>query len=473
MTSGKHLLPLRSGLFATSFLPIQSSNRSSQSITYRLLTVVKYFLRIIALQCGAMRQSQLFTKTRKNAPKDEVAKNAQLLIRAGYIHKEMAGAYALLPLGLRVFKKIENIIRQEMNAIGGQEMILPALQSPEVWKKSGRWDDEVIDVWFKTMLKDGAELGLGTTHEEPLSALMKEFIQSYKDLPRYPYQFQNKFRNELRAKSGILRTREFVMKDLYSFSKDEKEFRAFYEEAAKAYLRVFTRAGIGEKTYRTFASGGSFSKFSDEFQTVCDTGEDTIYVHEAKRIAINKEVYKDEVLAELGIKKEQLKEVAAIEVGNIFPLGTKYSSALGLKYKDEAGKLKPVVMGSYGIGPARLMGTIVEVLADEKGIVWPAEVSPFDIHLISITGGNSDVVADADRLYQLLQEHGIDVLYDDRDLRAGEKFADADLIGIARRLIVSEKTLSEGGAELSERNGGGAVLVHDSALIERIKHQSV
>src|SRR3989344_5258573 len=311
-----------------------------------------------------MKQSQLFTKTRKNAPKDEVAKNAELLIRAGYIHKEMAGAYALLPLGLRVFKKIENIIRQEMNAIGGQEMILPALQSPEVWKKSGRWDDTVIDVWFKTALKparpndlgrsggDGGELGLEPTHEEPISALMREFIQSYKDLPRYPYQFQNKFRNELRAKSGILRTREFVMKDLYSFSKDEAEFRLFYEEIAAAYMRVFTRVGLGEKTYRTFASGGSFSNFSDEFQTVCEAGEDTIYVHEgnsaSRRIAVNKEVYTDDVLKELGIKKEQLKEVSAREGGDIFPLGTKYSSALGLKYKDEEGKMKPVYMGSYG-----------------------------------------------------------------------------------------------------------------------------
>src|SRR3989344_1096335 len=283
-----------------------------------MVVLVKYWPFTNDIQCrNDMRQSTLFTKTRKNTPKDEVAKNAELLIRAGYIHKEMAGAHALLPLGLRVFKKIENIIRQEMNAIGGQEIILPALQSPEVWKKSGRWDDTVIDVWFKTFLKDGGELGLGTTHEEPISALMKEFIQSYKDLPRYPYQFQNKFRNELRAKSGILRTREFVMKDLYYFSRDEAEFRAFYEEIAAAYLRIFMRAGIGEKTYRTFASGGSFSKFSDEFQTVCDAGEDTIYVHEAKRIAVNKEVYTDDVLKELGIKKEQLKEVSAIEVGNI------------------------------------------------------------------------------------------------------------------------------------------------------------
>lgn len=431
-----------------------------------------------------MRQSTLFTKTRKNAPKDEVAKNAQLLIRAGYVHKEMAGAYALLPLGLRVFKKIEQIIREEMNAIGGQEMILPALQSPEVWKKTGRWDDAVIDVWFKTFLKparttevirsggDGGELGLAPTHEEPLANLMKEFIQSYKDLPRYPYQFQNKFRNELRAKSGILRTREFVMKDLYSFNATEIEFREFYEKIAAAYMRVFSRVGIGEYTYRTFASGGSFSKFSDEFQAVCEAGEDTIYVHDAKRIAVNKEVYTDDVLKELGIKREDMEEKSAIEVGNIFPLGTKYSSALGLKYKDEEGKMKLVYMGSYGIGPARLMGTIVEILSDEKGIAWPKEVSPFDVHLVAIAGGNADIAAEADRVYELLREHGVDVLYDDRDVRAGEKFADADLIGITRRLVVSEKTVSEGGAELSLRKDGGAMLIPESNLIERLKQNA-
>src|SRR3989344_1912597 len=444
-----------------------------------MVVLVKYWPFTNDIQCrNDMRQSTLFTKTRKNTPKDEVAKNAQLLIRAGYIHKEMAGAYALLPLGLRVHNKIENIIRQEMNSIGGQEIILPALQSSEVWKKSGRWDDAVIDVWFKTFLKDGGELGLGTTHEEPITALMKEFIQSYKDLPRYPYQFQNKFRNELRAKSGILRTREFVMKDLYSFSKDEAEFRLFYEEIAAAYMRVFTRVGLGEKTYRTFASGGSFSNFSDEFQTVCEAGEDTIYVHEgnsaSRRIAVNKEVYTDDVLKELGIKKEQLKEVSAREGGDIFPLGTKYSSALGLKYKDEEGKMKPVYMGSYGIGPGRLMGTVVEVLSDEKGIVWPREVSPFDIHLVAITGGNKDVVSEADRIDELLQEHGVEVLYDDRDVRAGEKFTDADLIGISQRLVVSEKTVAEGRAELSERkSSGGGVLVPESPLIERIRQQSV
>ena len=416
-----------------------------------------------------MRQSQLFTKTRKEAPKDEVSKNAQLLIRAGFIHKEMAGAYSYLPLGLRVFKNVEQVIREEMNAIGGQELTLTSLQNPAVWKKSGRWADEAIDVWFKSTLKSGGEVGFGTTHEEPLTALMAEYVSSYKDLPRYPYQFQLKFRNELRAKSGIMRTREFVMKDLYSFSRSEQEFKDFYEACAGAYLKVFARAGIGDKTFRTFASGGSFSKFSDEFQTLCDSGEDIIYLDRAKGIAVNKEVYQDDVLSELGLEKSELTEEKAIEVGNIFPLGTRFSDALGLTFKDEQGKEQPVIMGSYGIGPGRLMGTVVEVLSDEKGIVWPKELSPYPVHLIAITGGNADVIAEADRLYELLRENGIEALYDDRDVRAGEKFADADLIGIPTRLVVSEKTVSAAGVEVVSRKNGGTTLISDTTIVDYLR----
>jgi prolyl-tRNA synthetase len=416
-----------------------------------------------------MRQSHLFTKTRKEAPKDEVAKNAQLLIRAGFIHKEMAGAYSYLPLGLRVFNNIVRVIREEMNAIGGQEMALTALQSPELWQKTDRWSDANVDVWFKSELKSGADVGLGFTHEEPLTALMTEYVHSYKDLPAYVYQFQTKFRNEMRAKSGIMRTREFVMKDLYSFSRSEKEFREFYEACASAYMNVFKRVGIGEMTYRTFASGGSFSKYSDEFQTVCDSGEDIIYLNKARNIAVNKEVYRDEVLQELGLKKEDLSEEKAIEVGNIFPLGTRFSETLGLTYKDDKGKEQPVIMGSYGIGPGRLMGTVVEVLADEKGIVWPKEIAPYAVHMLSIHGGNADMIAEADRIYEILREHDIEVLYDDRDVRAGEKFADADLIGIPTRLVVSEKAISAGGVELSFRTGGTTALVSDSNLIDQLR----
>lgn len=420
-----------------------------------------------------MRQSQLFTKTRKDAPKDEVSKNAQLLIRAGYIHKEMAGVYAMLPLGLRVFNNIISIIREEMNAIGGQEISMTALQDPAPWKASGRWEDAVVDIWFKTTLKNGAEVGLGNTHEEPLTTLMTEYISSYKDLPSYAYQFQTKFRNETRAKSGIMRTREFVMKDLYSFSKDEAEFKKFYEECAAAYLRIFTRAGIGDKTYRTFASGGSFSKFSDEFQTICDAGEDIIYVHEGKGIAINEEVYTDEVLADLGVTKDELKQEKSIEVGNIFPLGTKYSGPLNLAYKNEKGENIPVYMGSYGIGPARLMGTIVELLSDDKGIVWPESVAPFAVHLVELSNGNTEVHDEAEEMYRQLTRNGIEVLWDDRDARAGEKFADSDLIGIPLRVVVSEKTLAEGKFECVARATGKTEYKTLSELISALSSPHV
>ena len=400
-----------------------------------------------------MRQSQIFTKTRREAPSDEVSKNAQLLIRAGFINKEMAGVYDFLPLGLRVLNKIIGIIREEMNAIGGQELFLTTLQEPALWQKTGRWSDDTIDVWFKTKLKSGSDMGLATTHEEPLTQLMKGHISSYKDLPKYAYQFQTKFRNELRAKSGILRSREFIMKDLYSFSRNEEEFRKFYEECAAAYLKIFDRAGIGSKTYRTFASGGSFSKFSDEFQTVCAAGEDTIYINEGRRLAVNKEVYNDATLSELGLRKEDMREERAIEVGNIFPLGTRFSEPLGLAYKNEAGESVPVFMGSYGIGPARLMGTVVESLADDKGLVWPDEIAPFAVHLVQL-GDDAEVQKEAEELYRELNGAGIEVLWDDRDARAGEKFADSDLIGIPLRVIVSQKSLAEGKFECVLRQSG-------------------
>lgn len=402
-----------------------------------------------------MRQSKLFTKTRREAPKDEVSKNAQLLIRAGFVHKEMAGVYDLLPLGLRTFNKVVGIIREEMNKIGGVELHLSALQEKEMWEKTDRWSDEKVDAWFKTALKSGSELGLGFTHEEPITSLMREHISSYKDLPSYPYQFQSKFRNETRAKSGLMRTREFVMKDLYSFSKNEAEHQKFYDRAADAYRAVFERVGLGASTHMTYASGGSFSKYSHEFQTECETGEDVIYIDDAKKVAINKEIYDEPgVFETLGVSKESLREAKSIEVGNIFTLGTRFSDALGLTYKDEAGTDTPVFMGSYGIGPARLMATVAELMSDDKGLVWPEAVAPFRVHLVSLANGNDDVVAEADELYRELSEAGVEVLYDDRDARAGEKFADSDLIGIPLRIVVSEKTLAAGKFEVVERHSG-------------------
>jgi prolyl-tRNA synthetase len=417
-----------------------------------------------------MLQSKLFTKTRKDAPKDEVSKNAELLIRAGFIHKEMAGVYSFLPLGERVLKNIVEVIRKEMNALGGEEVSLTALQDKKVWEKTGRWDDKVMDVWFKTKLKNETELGLAPTHEEPLTSIMKEYVNSYRDLPRYVYQFQTKFRNETRAKSGLARGREFLMKDLYSFSASEKSHTEFYEKVKDAYMRIFKAVGIGEQTYVTFASGGSFSKFSHEFQTVMETGEDIVYVDEAKKIAVNKEVMNDETLKELGLKKESLVEKKTIEVGNIFSLGTKFSDALELTFIDEAGKKMPVIMGSYGIGPSRLMATVVETLSDEKGIVWPESIAPFKVHIIELAQDKKEVHEEVMNLYKKLTDKGVTVLLDDRDMRAGEKFADSDLIGIPFRIVVSEKTIQAGGVEIKKRSEEKAKIVSNEELLKLILH---
>ena len=399
-----------------------------------------------------MRMSQLFTKTNKTAPAEEVSKNAQLLIQAGFIYKEMAGVYAYLPLGKRVLDNIVQIIRGEMNAIGGNEVSLTALQSRETWQASGRWDDEVMDVWFKTRLANGSELGLAPTHEEPITKMMRGFIASYKDLPCYPYQFQIKFRNELRSKSGLMRGREFLMKDLYSFSRDRAEHDEFYEIISQAYGRIYERLGIGDITYKTFASGGSFSKYSHEFQTLSDVGEDTIYVHEGKKIAINQEVYTDEVLADLGVAADELVEKKAVEVGNIFTLGTKFSEALDLVYTDEQGHVQKVFMGSYGIGPSRVMGLIAEHFADDKGLVWSENIAPFKVHVVSIGEKGREL---ADKLYTELAGKGMEVLLDDRDERPGVKFADAELMGLPWRITISDRAINGDGLfELTERATG-------------------
>ena len=414
-----------------------------------------------------MYQSKLFTKTRKEAPKDEVSKNAQLLIKAGFINKEMAGVYDFLPLGLRVLSNISNLIRKEMNAVGGQELALTALQDKTPWEKTNRWDDEVYDIWFKTKLKNGTELGLGTTHEEPLTTLLKNHIHSYKDLPICPYQIQTKFRNEMRSKSGIMRGREFLMKDMYSFSRDLAEHNKFYEAMKKVYLRIFEKVGLGDRTYLTFASGGTFSKYSHEFQTVSGAGEDTIYICDKCKLAVNKElIVEQNKCPECG--NEKLREEKGIEVGNIFNLGTKFSDALDLVYLDEKGEKQKVIMGCYGIGPSRLMGTVVEVLSDENGMIWPVEIAPFKVHLLQI-GDKEDVKKAAENLYEELQKSEIEVLFDDRELRPGEKFADSDLLGIPLRIIVSEKTLMASEYEVKERASGKVSMIKEVSIVDFVK----
>ncbi|MBI5405505.1 prolyl-tRNA synthetase [Candidatus Kaiserbacteria bacterium] len=400
-----------------------------------------------------MRQSKLFTKTRREAPADEVAKNAQLLIRAGYIHKEMAGVYAYLPLGLRVVERIKQIVREEMNKIDGQEIIMTALQRKELWEVTDRWNDKNVDVWFKSQLKSGAEVGLGWSHEEPITDMMKHFIASYRDLPAYVYQFQTKLRNELRAKSGIMRGREFIMKDMYSYSVSEEEHQNFYGKTMEAYKRVFERIGLGDRTFPTFASGGAFTQFSHEFQTLCDAGEDVIYLHRGKGQAINKEVL-ESGMEQMGVSRDELEEVRAAEVGNIFSFGDVKSKQLGLYFRDEDGVEKPVILGSYGIGITRLMGTIVEIFSDGKGLVWPESVAPFKYHLVSLGREGDDISKLAESVYAELVEADVEVLYDDRDLRAGEKFAESDLLGMPHRIVVGKDAVATGVFEVVRRVTG-------------------
>ncbi|HEX9594887.1 MAG TPA: aminoacyl--tRNA ligase-related protein [Candidatus Saccharimonadales bacterium] len=406
--------------------------------------------------------SKLPVKTLKEVPADEVSANAQLLIRAGFIHKEMAGVYSYLPLGLMVLENIKQIVREEMNAIGGHELIMTTLQRPELWSKTDRWDDQQVDIWFKTKLQNGNDLGLAWSHEEPIADMMKIFIKSYRDLPAYVYQFQTKLRNELRAKSGVMRGREFVMKDMYSMSADDESHQKFYETVKQAYMKVFARVGLGDSTYETFASGGAFTQFSHEFQTVTQNGEDVIYLDEEKKIAVNEDVLNDEVLSQLGLNKDNLKKTNAAEVGNIFSFGTTKSEQLGLVFTDENDNQHPVVLGSYGIGITRLAGVIAEHMSDERGLVWPEAVAPYKYHLIA---ASSEALAKADEIYNQLSEARLGVLYDDRDRRAGEKFADADLMGMPIRLVIGNKT-PEGQVEYKPRSSEQAEVKSVQELIK-------
>ncbi len=408
-----------------------------------------------------MRLSKNFTRTIKQAPADEVARNAQLLIRAGYVHKTMAGVYSYLPLGLKVVENIKQIVREEMNKIDSQELVMSTLQSKELWQETGRWSDELVDVWFKSKLQDGTEVGFGWTHEEPIVDLLRNYLKSYKDLPISVYQFQNKLRNELRAKSGIMRGREFVMKDMYSVHASKEDLDKYYNAAIEAYKRCYDRFGIGDETYVTFASGGAFTKFSHEFQTICDAGEDYIYLHRGKNIAVNEEVL-DDAVKELGIDRSELERVKTAEVGNIFNFGRQKSEEMRLVFTDAEGVEQYAYMGSYGIGITRVMGVIVEKFADDKGLVWPENIAPAKVYLVQI---GSQSRSAADELYQKLQSAGIETIYDDRDERPGVKFADAELLGIPYRVTVSDRLLDDGKWEVSTRQTGEQRLLTADELL--------
>jgi prolyl-tRNA synthetase len=413
-----------------------------------------------------MRQTHLFTRIARDLPKDETSFNAQILMRAGFIDKLGAGIYTFLPLGLRVLNKINRIVRQEMVRIGGQEILMPALHPKENWEATGRW--ETLDALFKLEGSDAREYALGATHEEVVTPLAKKHVFSYKELPLYLFQIQTKFRNEKRAKAGLIRGREFVMKDLYSFHATEEDLNEYYKHAQKAYFKIFERVGLLDQTYLTFASGGAFTKYSHEYQTVTETGEDTIYICDKCTIAINKEII-DEQTACPACGSKELREARAVEVGNIFKLRTRFSAPYNFTYRDRLGEERPVEMGCYGIGPSRVLGTIVEVHHDDKGILWPEEVAPFKVHLLKVGKDNPELDKAADALYKEFLEAGVEVLYDDRELMAGEKFTEADLIGCPYRVVVSTKTLLENKAEIKKRNEENYELVKLSKVLDHIK----
>lgn len=406
-----------------------------------------------------MRLSKLFTKTEKETPQDETSVNAQLLEQGGFVYKNNSGIYTYLPLGWRVLNKINDIIREELNALGSTELLMPTMVNKRYWEASGRWE---VEVMYKLKDETGHEFGLGWTHEEVIAEVAKRYTQSYKDLPFSVYQIQSKFRNEPRAKSGILRGREFLMKDLYSFHRDEDDLSRFYNEISDAYTKVFNRCGLD--VYITEASGGAFTKeYTHEFQVLSEAGEDAIFYCSKCRYSQNKEI---STLANGGRCPKcdgTIHSGKAIEVGNIFRLGTRFSKAFNLNYVDEKGESHLVVMGSYGIGPSRVMGTIAEVCHDKDGLLWPENVAPFKVFLIALDGKFKE----GEKIYQKLEDHGLETLFDDReDKTAGEKFADADLIGLPVRLIVSAKTLQEKSVEVKRRGRSGMELVKSKDLIK-------
>ena len=408
-----------------------------------------------------MRQSKLFTRTQKDTPKDETSYNAQTLMRAGFIDKLAAGVYTFLPLGLRVHNKICKIIREEMDAIGGQELLMPALTPKEVWETTDRWDN--FDALFKLTGGDEKEYALGATHEEIVTPTVAKQVLSYKDLSISVYQIQTKFRNEKRAKAGLIRGREFSMKDMYSFHPSDEALNEYYKIAQKAYFKVFERLGLIDITYLTYASGGAFSKYSHEFQTVSESGEDTIHICEKCQIAINQEIIVESPACP-HCGNTELVAKKAIEVGNIFKLGTRFSAPFKFNFKDAAGVDQPVIMGCYGMGPSRLMGTIVEVSHDDRGIIWPEAIAPFKVYLISL-GQDKE----ADKLYEDLKAAGVEVLYNDNEVGPGEKMADADLFGCPYRVLISPKSIVAGGAEIKRRGSSEAVIVDLKKVGEYLK----
>lgn len=407
-----------------------------------------------------MRQSELFTKTSKKSPKEAEALNHKLLVQAGFIDRLSSGVFTLLPLGLRVVKKIENIVREEMNNLGAQEILMPALIPRENWEQTDRWNLEVV---LKTKSRFKKEYGLGWTQEEVITPLVKKFVSSYRDLPKAIYQIQTKFRDEPRPKSGLFRTREFSMKDLYSFHENADDLDKYYEKVKESYFRIYQKLGIGKITLLTFASGGDFTKYSHEFQMLTSFGEDDLYICDKCEVALNAEIAGPKPTC-LDCKSTKLRKERGIEVGNIFKLNDKFSKPFDLTFRDSQGKEKPVLMGCYGFGITRTMGAISEVHNDKDGLKWPSSVAPFDVHLLGL---EDSVKKETERVYKDLAEK-FEVLWDDRGESAGEKLKDADLIGIPIRIVVSEKNIKKNKIEIKERSSTKPIFVQKNKVVFEI-----
>jgi prolyl-tRNA synthetase len=408
-----------------------------------------------------MRYSKVFSRATKSVPADSESINARLLVQSGFVDQEMAGVYTWLPLGLVVLRNVEQIVREEMNDLGASEIFMPSLQPKEYWDTTNRW--EGVDVLFKLKSQTGKDYALGCTHEEVVTPLVQKFVQSYKDLPMATYQINTKFRDELRAKSGVLRGREFRMKDMYSFHTTQEDLSAFYQQALKAYVRAYNRCGLAVKVVQ--ASGGVFTQnLSHEFQAITDAGEDVLIACDHCEFGENSEIATHKAGDACPMCKATLVTTKGIEVGNIFDLGTKYSDAFKLEVTNESGERQRVLMGCYGIGTSRLVGAIIESSHDEKGMIWPKSIAPALVHLVRI-GEDAESVAAADALYDELRKNGISVFYDDRDASAGAKFADADLMGMPLRLTVSKRTLSTSSVEWKVRTEAEAKHVAQESVL--------
>lgn len=408
-----------------------------------------------------MKQSMMFIPTLRENPKDAEALSHKLMLRGGYIKQTAAGVYTYLPLSYRIIKKIESIVREEMDALECSELLMPALQPSDLWKESGRWDAYGPEL-MRLNDRNNRDFCLGPTHEEVITFVVREYLNSYKKMPLALYQIQTKFRDEMRPRFGLMRGREFIMKDLYTFHTNDKDLDKWYDGIRDAYFRIFDRCGL--KTRLVVSDTGQMGgKESAEFMVLSEVGEDTIVYSDESDFAANYEVFELDEGAPSPDGKGKIKHAKGIEVGNIFKLGTRYSSTMNAFFIDEKQKKLPIIMGCYGLGISRVLMAVIEQYSDGNKVVWPKELTPFDVHIIPVNTKNEDQVNAANKIYKELKEAGFDCLIDDRNERAGVKFNDSDLIGIPNRIIVG-KGINEGKVEFVDHSTG----VKEELLLEDV-----